>query len=107
MDDALDRAERAMSYMETDKAVAHIQVGVTALACLGAAVDADVASRLQFLRGYLAYDDGDELVARDAYTLAHTLKPGLVWDDYLPPDSKDLFDAAAPSRLPRPTSPSR
>ena len=90
---SLDRVERALSYMETDKAVAHIQVGEDAIRCLTEPADAQRIARLAFLKGFVAVDEGDEAGAKAAFELAHTVDRDMVWDEDFPPDAKPMFEA--------------
>lgn len=93
--DALQRAQRALDYMEPDKARAHLQLGSVAVGCLAEPVNAEQAARLHFLTGYTALGSGDALFARESFTRALMLQPGLAWDANLPPDGKEQYDVIA------------
>ena len=92
---AVKRAESGVAYMEFDQAKAHLKTAVNALACLNEPVHPETGSRLHYLQGILLHADGDNDSALAAYKKAHHYSPGLTWDDYFPPDSVELFDAAA------------
>jgi hypothetical protein len=93
MRSSLERVERALAYMETDKAVAHIQVGEDAIRCLSEPGDAQRIARLAFLKGFVAAEEGDEAAARVAFELAHSVDRNVVWDEDFPPDAKPMFEA--------------
>ena len=92
---AVDRAESGVAYMEYEAASAHLRLAQTALKCLGEPIHPETGSRLFFLSGILLHANGKLEAAGEAYKKAHLYKPGLIWDDYFPPDSKELFDATA------------
>ncbi len=96
--DALDRADRAMAYVEMEKARAHLQVGQDAVRCLSVPVDPRRAAQLAFLRGVLADSDGEADTARLAFEEAQVLQPGMGWDMNFPPDAKPLFDEVTEAR---------
>ncbi len=109
----VDRAERAIDYLEFEKALANLQVATTALGCLAEPLDRDLAARALFLLGYTLGQQGDLAAARESFARARSLKPALKWDTNLPPDleptfqeaSKDLSGAAVQVALtPAPTA---
>ena len=91
---AVERVESGVAYMEFEQAKAHLKTAVNALACLKEPVHPETGSRLHYLNGILLHASGNSDGATIAFTQAHHYQPGLTWDDYFPPDSKDLFDAA-------------
>ncbi len=91
---AVERAESGVAYMEFEQAKAHLKTAVNALACLKEPVHPETGSRLHYLNGILLHASGNNDGASIAFKQAHHFQPGLTWDDYFPPDSKDLFDAA-------------
>jgi hypothetical protein len=94
---AVERAEGGVAYMEFEQAKAHLKTAVNALACLKEPVHPETGSRLHYLNGILLHASGNSGAASIAFKQAHHFQPGLTWDDYFPPDSKDLFDAAGSS----------
>ena len=91
---AVERAESGVAYMEFEQAKAHLKTAVNALGCLKEPVHPETGSRLHYLNGILLHSSGNNDGASIAFKQAHHFQPGLTWDDYFPPDSKDLFDAA-------------
>lgn len=91
--EAIDRAERALAYLEFDKAQAHLALGHGQLRCLSEPVDARDAARLYFLTGFVAASTQREGDARTAFRRALAFQPGFTWDDTYPPDGKNQLDA--------------
>jgi hypothetical protein len=90
--EAVDRVERALAYLEYEKAMAHIQVGEEAIRCLSSPADAQRIARLYFLKGFVSFEEGEESVVQAAFDVALTIDPDLVWDEYFAPNAKPIFD---------------
>ena len=90
----VERAEDAVSYMETDQAVAHLRAGVSTLKCLGESVHPEVGGRLFYLQGIVFHSLENETGARVAFTKALSYLPELSWDDYFAPNALELFEEA-------------
>jgi hypothetical protein len=91
---AAEVAEGSMAFMEYDRAVEDLDAAYQTLGCLIEAVDAEVASRILFLRGVALYNSGDADGARTAFRQAHLFDPALTWDDNYAPDPLAQFEAA-------------
>lgn len=63
--------------------------------CLSEASEASLLARLHFLRGLIAYQQGEEAAASAAFRLARRFSPAMTWDPRFPPKGQELFDAAA------------
>ncbi|MDP6933678.1 MAG: hypothetical protein QGG40_12220, partial [Myxococcota bacterium] len=95
IEQALDRAERALSYFEIEKARAHLQVAETTIGCLDEPADRRSAARVFFLEGFIHFSNGSADQALESWRLAHQFRPGLAWDSYLPPEGLEVFEEAA------------
>ncbi len=93
--EAVDRIERAMAYLEYEKALAHVQVAEDSIRCLSTPADAQRISRLFYLKGLIAFEFGEKERTNQAFDIAFSIDPELVWDEYFPPDARPVFDAVA------------
>jgi hypothetical protein len=55
----VDRAERAIDYLEFEKALGNLQVAAQAVGCLAEPLDRDLGARAHFLLGYALGQQGD------------------------------------------------
>ena len=90
--DTLDRAERALAYLEFDKAQAHLALGHGQLRCLAEPADARDAAKLYFLTGFVAASTQREAEARTAFARTLAFNPSFTWDNTYPPDGQELLD---------------
>ena len=88
----VERAEDAVSYMETEQAVAHLRTGVSTLKCLGESVHPEVGARLFYLQGIVLHSLENETGARVAFGKALAYQSDLHWDDYFAPNALALFE---------------
>ena len=91
---AVERAESGVSYMEFDQAISHLHTAITALACLEEPVHPSVAARLFFLQGVVFHAKANEPRALASFRQALSFEPDHIWDDYMAPDGKPLFEQA-------------
>lgn len=103
----LQRADVALRAGDSVAAADHLDLGLTALGCLGERVEPPVAARLFLLRGALAAARGAPEVAQDELRTALSFAPSLAWDSALPGDGALLeaeraahFACAAPPSCP-------
>lgn len=101
--ESIDRAERALAYLEFDKARAHLSLGHGQLRCLAEPVDARAAAQLYFLSGFVAASREEDEAAGVALGRALAFSPGFTWDDTYPPDGKELLDALREAGTPAST----
>ena len=83
-----------MAYLELDKALAHLEVGEAALACLNEIAIPARAARVHFLRGVMAFDEGDPAQAKASFAAAVAFDPQLPWDTAFPPDGERMLTEA-------------
>jgi hypothetical protein len=103
----LQRADVALRGGDAVAAADHLDLGLTALGCLGERVEPPVAARLFLLRGAVAAARGAPEVAQAELRTALSFAPALAWDPALPGDGALLeaeraahFACAAPPACP-------
>ena len=101
----VQRADLAVRSGATAEAADHLDLGLTALGCLGERVEPAVAARLFLMRGALAAADGQTEVARGELRTALSFVPQLAWDAALP-GTAELLQAERAAHMDCPTAPS-
>jgi hypothetical protein len=91
---AVASAEQGLNYMETDKVVAALAQGESAIDCLDVRLPAAQAARLQFLAGIAAIQRGDKGAAWDHFRAAWNFDNDVAWDDAFPPSGLRVFKLA-------------
>ena len=94
MTEAMERAEKDVTFMEYERGLAGLTKAEAALACLGEALEPSAVARMHFLRGVLSYAKGDKPSAWNEYFRAFGYEPTLEWDENFPPGSKSIFNLA-------------
>ena len=92
--EAMARAEKAVTFMDYDSGLADLTQAQATLACLGEALDPHTVARMHFLRGVLFYFKGDKPSTWNEYYRAFGFEPALEWDENFPPGSKNIFKLA-------------
>jgi len=72
-----------------------IRRAVDMQACLVEPVDPRALARADFVEAVLAFAEGDEQRAREAFTRVFAIDPHHPWDDEFPPDAQILFAQVA------------
>lgn len=102
MTEPLKRAEGSLAYMEYGAARTDLLLAANALTCLNEPVKAELAARIYYIHGILAFNEGKPDEARAWFARAKSFQKGLQWDEDFPPDAREAFDAAAADLVARP-----
>jgi hypothetical protein len=90
--DTVGLAEKQILYhQEWDAARLGLELAAQGMACLAEPLEASMAARVFFLRGFLELETGNEDAARSAFERAVAFAPGLEWDERFPPDGEPLL----------------
>ena len=94
---AIDTADQAVVEGDKKTARAQLDIAEAGLACLTEPVIAGDAGQIPFLRGVLAYQEGDLIVATGLFRQAHIYDDTIAWDPRFPSAARVTFDSAQPT----------
>jgi hypothetical protein len=91
--DTVGLAEKQILYhQEWEAARLGLELAAQGMSCLAEPLEASMASRIFFLRGFLEWETGNETEARSAFQRAVAFAPGIQWDDRFPPNAQSLLE---------------
>jgi hypothetical protein len=93
-EEAVERAEHAVSYREFTGASEHLALARRVLTCADAPVPPELGARIYLLSGYTAAQLGDSKAAVAYFQRTHLFMPGLQWPGTYALESKALFEEA-------------
>ena len=89
--ESVEKAERAISYVELEAARVQLDAAVRTIGCLGEPLDRKLGARVYYLLAVTHHARENKQAAREAFARALELQPDLEWDAYFPPDAEPLM----------------